>query len=540
MQIRPNARSCGSPTKTPPITPQARSRGWQCLCGIGLLATQVSCFSPSVGNAPEPRQLYFPSGMVLDPRPPLGEASKWLFVVNANSDLAFNGSSLVAINLDRFFDLAFDDAALQTTGELVVSSDVNDVGAEATDSRPCRRNVSRPQMIECDEGAVINEDTTVYMTSFATVAALWRPNPDTSDRMRLFTPVRGDPSISYVDISGGLGGGDLEFECGQGEDESDPRRCGSDYRMKHLRGDDTLTRLATEPANIVISEHPDYPVGLVTHLNRPVVTLIDLDGLDEVGGGQSVLIDEELLLDENEVVGGFGIAERPCPPEALGSDLPGCTAPKMYVGHRDLPRVEITSIDAQTPSEGQMCIEYADLGEPGGLLCDFEVVSELTFVPQTLGGVGVSQLLGAPFFGEMAFSRDGNALYVTQVNPGGLLYIDTSLNDDGEVRNETVASVEICAEPQALELFEDDGEEFAAVSCYKPAEIFIVELRTFRVVRQVIAGTGPHEMVFDPVRKVLYAANTLDATISVIDVSRARVTRFTEIARIGLQEPYGG
>lgn len=537
METRPNVRRLQGLSAP-------RRWVWTCAqvlaCGLGFTSS-VSCFAPSAGESPEVQQLYFPSGMVLDPRPAEGEASKWLFVINANSDLAFNGSSLVAVDLDELFSRAFNDPALQGTSALPVNPDVLDVGSEVTEDKPCRRNVSKPQLIECDEGAVINPDTTVYMTTFATVAATWQSDP-ASDKVRLFTPVRGDPSVSYVDISGGLGGSKLKLDCGQGSDPDDPLRCDGGFRLKHLRGDEELVRLATEPANIFISEHPGYPVAYVTHLNRPVVTLIDLDGIPG-SGGKPVLIDEERLLHPTEVVGGFGIAERPCPLAGEGeepSQGPGCDAPMVYVGHRELPRVEVASIDLREPGVGQTCIDYSELGEPGGLLCDFEVLSESTFVPQTLGGVGVGELLGAPAFGDMAFSGDGNTLYITQVNPGGLLRVDTSLDTDGEIRDETTGAIEMCAEPQALELFEDGGEEFAAVSCYKPAEIFIVELKSFRVVRQVIAGTGPHEMVYDPVRKVLYAANTLDATISVIDVSKQRETRFTEIARIGLQEPYGG
>ena len=37
---------------------------------------------------------------------------------------------------------------------------------------------------------------------------------------------------------------------------------------------------------------------------------------------------------------------------------------------------------------------------------------------------------------------------------------------------------------------------------------------------------------------VLYVANTLEASVSVVDLSRTRTTRFEEIARLGLQEPF--
>ena len=44
----------------------------------------------------------------------------------------------------------------------------------------------------------------------------------------------------------------------------------------------------------------------------------------------------------------------------------------------------------------------------------------------------------------------------------------------------------------------------------------------------------------DLAREVVFVGNTLDATISVIDMGDGRSTRFSEIGRLGLQEPYSG
>ena len=53
-------------------------------------------------------------------------------------------------------------------------------------------------------------------------------------------------------------------------------------------------------------------------------------------------------------------------------------------------------------------------------------------------------------------------------------------------------------------------------------------------------GTGPHRMTADLAREVVYVGNTLDATVSVIDMGDARDTRFAEIGRLGIQTPYSG
>jgi DNA-binding beta-propeller fold protein YncE len=45
-------------------------------------------------------------------------------------------------------------------------------------------------------------------------------------------------------------------------------------------------------------------------------------------------------------------------------------------------------------------------------------------------------------------------------------------------------------------------------------------------------------MAVDLAREVVYVANSLDATVSVISMAASSPSRFTQIARIGLQEPY--
>ncbi len=89
-----------------------------------------------------------------------------------------------------------------------------------------------------------------------------------------------------------------------------------------------------------------------------------------------------------------------------------------------------------------------------------------------------------------------------------------------------------------MSVFSDDANEYAAVTCYKPSELFVLDLSGVRVVANVVLGTGPHAMTVDHARQLLYVANSLDKTISVVDISRLRTTRFSEIARIGRQVPY--
>ena len=98
--------------------------------------------------------------------------------------------------------------------------------------------------------------------------------------------------------------------------------------------------------------------------------------------------------------------------------------------------------------------------------------------------------------------------------------------------------LELCEDPTRMRLYEEDGKRYALVSCFRAALIYIVDLQSFRVVDAVVAGTGPYELEIDRPRRLLYVANNLESSISVIDLARDRPTRFREIARIGLQEPF--
>lgn len=145
---------------------------------------------------------------------------------------------------------------------------------------------------------------------------------------------------------------------------------------------------------------------------------------------------------------------------------------------------------------------------------------------------------GSALLGDIAFSRDGNRLFAVQTSPGGLAYVDTSLDSRGLTRDYEAGLVELCAQPTAMVLFSDEANEYAAVTCYRPAELFIVDLSGVRVVANIVLGTGPNAMTVDHARQYIYVANSLDKTISLVDISRLRPTRFSEVARLGLQVPY--
>lgn len=511
-----------------------------------------SCGESGVGVDPPDDRLFFPSGLLLDPRVAEGTPARWLFVTNANSDLVYNAATLSAIDLDAFM------AAWQ-------GDEIGAIGAAVDEARPCRRNALTPQLIECSEERFLRDAATVHLGSFTTGIAAWDRDP-ADDALRLFIPVRSEPSIAMVDVSGGLPGGDpLEFSCGEGTnpDERDPRRCSREQRLKYLYNTPGYKELGREPVQVTIFPgNEERPLAYVTHSEVPELALVRLTGLveSEIDDDRRppspndptiVAINDTLLASEQAfTLGGYGLAQRPCYPgnaPALTMTPEGeCGRPLLYASYRRQQSVVRFTVETVRPTEGQRCVYPQQLedGVEGGVLCEEQLVGLDRFYA---GGFDVGNASGSAVFGDLAFSRDGNSLYIVQSNPGALVRVDSSLDERGATRDFPSGIVEVCANPTEMILFddaplpEDPGAiEYAAISCYSVGMIFIVDLAAFKVVESLSTGSGPHQMIFDRARGYLYVANSLDATIGVIDVSRARSTRFTEVARLGLQEPYTG
>lgn len=560
---------------------------------------------PNPGVTPPDNQLFFPAGLLLDPRQ--GEkGSNFLYVVNANSDLGFNSGSIVAIDLKAFFDRWFDeqlrtvypycddeqgeeDGQSEDDGPREPFKCVLDAGSQTSDAYPCRRLALRPQVVECDEEQFVKER--VRIGDFATFPAATQPGTDGS--FRIFVPVRGDPSITYIDVdpAGSEADSPPVMSCDQ-QSEADPLRCGDEHRLTHLRNDEELAELDREPFNIVMTE--DY--AFVAHSQGGTLTLVDLDGIDE--SGKPAIVDAQGVFasQQGERPGGFGLAIRPCDVDGNAPTLTqACSRPLVYGSFRyaqllssftadtlELPpharrvdecrdpdnpcleRPNMASPDScfsdvdgdgepdrpEPPEEpesddmdeddsgppqaflGPYCASPADIGEACAVVCEAQLLGAVRFFP---GGLFPPE--GGAILGDIAFPEgsNGDVLYAVQTNPGALLELNTALDESGEPRDVPARPpVELCEDPTRMKI----AGGRAYISCFQAASVFVVDLASFRVVDTVVTGTGPNDLVVDEVRGILYVANTLEASISVIDIREDSRNQFKELARIGLQEPF--
>ncbi len=557
---------------------------------LGLLGVLVAaCGDVNAGIPPEADRLFFPSGLRLDPRTPPGEAARYLFVVNGNNDLAFNGGTVVAVDLDAFFaswtanpdtmivdPYCNEDAVEITSGTgdddpVRVRRCVQNVGSGTSAELPCRRLSRLPQVVECDEspfllaaqagpqGLVSIGNFGTLLTSDCADAPASAPPaaPRPCETSRLWVPVRGDPSLTYFDI-----GGDHrrppKFECGQDPDSDDPRRCANEHRLTHLRNDEELTEISREPFNFLVwpGRTPQDPaardrLAFVAHADTPALSVVSLGGLDfadeQAVADRPSIVDNAAVFDDNTgIFGGFGLAVRPCDPARAPALTQGCTRPLVYATMRYSPRLKAFTaqgidLDAEGDSGGSEdpheCASPDDVDQAEHIICDPRVRSIRTILTGNLDPLSAGV---RPILGDLAFADDaGDELLVVQTTPGALLKLDTSIGSDGEpVDTPSSPPLELCDEPTRMRLYRAEGQRFALISCFRAAKIYVVDLDAFRVIGAIVTGTGPYDLEVDTIRRVLYVSNNLEGSISIIDLAFDRPTRFHELARIGLQEPF--
>ncbi len=560
---------------------------------MGLLVGLPACEDRNGGVDPPARELFFPSGLLLDPRAAPDQPARYLFVANGNNDLGYNAGTVVAIDLEAFFaswsrpdeyavDPYCDDSVVACSVGVEDVDDVPcpnampcvdgqcvgearcvlDVGSPVSNALPCRRLALLPQVVECDESPFIVAsqrigDFATLLTHSCESTATDAPDAGCASP-RLWLPVRGDPSLTFLDIESDIYGAP-RFDCIAFEGDEDEAvedkavkaaakedktlECTSNHRLRHLRNETDLAELPREPFNMVVS--PTSRLAYVSHSDGVGLSLVDLDGIDDGSGEKTgpALIDFAVVFrDPSGTTGGFGLAERPCNPEQSPPSITlDCARPLVYAGFRYsrlLASFTVQGVEFDDPQDkADQCAKTNELGDKGKINCDEKVRSQRLIFP---GGLDPSSTGFRPLLGDIAFADDaGDELLVLQTGPGALLKLDTHVGPDGEpIDSPSVPPLELCDEPSRMKLFEDNGQRFALVSCFRAALIYVVDLQGFRVIDTIVAGTGPYELEVDKARKLLYLANNLEGSITIVDLSRERPTRFREIARIGLQEPF--
>lgn len=255
---------------------------------IGLLAGAISlsgpagCFALGEGLEPPLQGLYYPTAIVTSP------GGRALYVVNSDFDIQYTGGTVQAVDLvslrscvgrlrDNLARGASAENACSDVGLLpkdastATTSDEDDNDGPVVVPGPCKA-IPLDTPIACavqDDPATPGTDPPVkgplirssrVIGAFASSAALLRDPDDAGTTARLFVAVRGDPSLTYFQVTDDARdpeGDAFLLDCGADAADGGPigGRCGSLHRIGDSPTDSSRNlTLQVEPVGVAAGD----------------------------------------------------------------------------------------------------------------------------------------------------------------------------------------------------------------------------------------------------------------------------------------------
>jgi DNA-binding beta-propeller fold protein YncE len=353
------------------------------------------------------------------------------------------------------------------------------------DTGGCETDREHPETLTCSESHFLMPNAGARIGNFATDIAI--QDFKTGGPLRLIVPTRGDPSITWIDWDGS------KLSCN--DSTAGFALCDDDHRLSYVHNDPDIGLLPDEPFDAFAGA--DF--AMVTHLTSGAVTLVD-----SPPGGNATIADVAAGLFAPDPLTGLrgstGVAGR------------GDTG-LVYVGSRSEDRIQMFEVGRPVNAAPYLVADNYFF---------------LDFVGNNNSGNGSSDTRG------MAFSANGDRLYLVNRRPPSLQVFDTSLGPTGFPNNKGIAATDLCRDASTLAVMDAGDGDRAYVSCFSDGEIYVVDPRGQSSVEDiVIVGRGPYAVAAAPTRKKVYVTNFLEDTIAVIDVDPTSPTYNRVVLRIG-------
>ncbi len=421
------------------------------------------CAKETPGITPPEDRFFFPSGVLYD------KDTQTLFVTNANSDLKYNGGTLVALDMEKILSALSDPLG----------------------QGRCRADEENPGEFLCP----LTKELVKSAVRLGSYAGDMVKVPGRGDELyRLVVSVRGDPSLTYVGVK--ENGGALCLDCGEGCDGSFPRDCKRDHKITLDDG------LLSDPFRLATFTRPtpadgDRTYVVTTHLSEGGITMVDMTGDTEFPFVNSVLTDQ------------FSTSRAGSGTYAVLPD-PGNEA-QLYVSNSIAPEIQRFSLYYSE-------LDFTHLLVPSGSY----------FFQAPSGPLEV----GAELRG-MAFSQDNSRLFAVVKTPPMLLSLDMSPSEAGTPTLELLDYTELPVQPSIVQRYSGfTGYELVFVASYPEGELVVIDGRYNTVLQHVPVGTGPYDFFFldTPDFRGIVTVNFGESTLSFIAEEGGK---FHRIGRLG-------
>lgn len=464
----------------------------------GLAATLGCNTGGAEGVDPPLDRLFFPSAVRVD------SSSRYLWVVNANTDLRYNAGTVVAVDLKA----AAADRAPTVAPNWPTCAPQRTAPAEPP-RLPCCRDLFDSRVLNCDDRSYVRKDATVRIGSFGSEIVVQDWTAGGTPVERLFVAVRSDPSITFIDATIGPEGPRLQCTGPRGvpQQAANPQ-CDTTWQIRTAESGE---RMPEEPYAFALDDR--LGVLFVGHLVGGM-SVIDVCA----PGNPAAPRLTSILRVPFPTVRNQGVTAIALPDE-------GQAGGSIFVSSRFSPDI------------GELVLR--GVGEAG---CGTDAMPVSN---RALALVGVANYLPTSFLPSgndiRGFLLDEAArrAYVLHRNvsrgPAAIAMLDVSRDQAGRTVFTTVQTVEVCSGPSTFAMHDAGRGNRLFVTCFDAGQIYVVDPVAGVVTGAIDAGRGPSRLAFDPNDPtVAYVAGFSENTVGVIDIRPESITENRLVQRIGI------
>jgi DNA-binding beta-propeller fold protein YncE len=533
-----------------------------CLFALAALVAGCHWALNDKGTDPQAAQLYFPSGIAMDP---LGH---YVYVSNGNADLRYGGGTVVMVDMlsfectiaefRRYSPVDMRNDPLTPLPDICIRPDHqppywDDLAVRAK----CKHDPLDPSIIDCDESAFILQNSTVRIGNFAGAIRLLQDAPDPTTgqddgHRTLFVAVRGDPSVTEIQVH--MPGSSVAGFAPQDINDPGVLQCVAHPESLAQRPQyDSVNHVTSAPAAC----EADALIQDYTCSNLPsCVTGTDQNNKNQLPTepfGMQIDQTSQRLLVSHLATGQVSVVDaRPntLPANALLSTSAPFFPPDPTGRHGAF------ALAQQNPTDPHSLWYVTSNVNP--LVGTFRVTDSNLVISQSTFAVNSSFAQGTDVR-DIIFDSDGNRAFVTDANPPTLLVVDTRTDSTagGQPRNIITDIVDVCQTPShfGVRRFAVAGapgtparrKTKILVVCFLSSQVMIVDPDRAGVDATIFSGlTGPNDIAFNftddgdahPVTPLgagrhAYVTNYSESTVAVVDLEPGSPTENRVLARLG-------
>jgi hypothetical protein len=462
-------------------------------------AVSTAC-TTNPGIPPPLRRFHFPTAAAISPD------SNFLYVVNSDFNLEFNGGTVVAV------DLSLVRAAMNACPGHVCPPPLPPSAMPSTSSTvnpPCSEAQPPDSPLEPEAAFIPTSGGTVRINPYATDAAL-RVDPATG-RQRLYVTVRGDGTLTWIDVD--QESGHASLSCGLPTNCAGARiegeLCADSHRIGADPGRNSPRRLTMPALPVAVNADPDGFV-VVAHQD-PSAGRVSLY-YDPFDGGGPVLA--------------HWITDMPPSLDAIVRiNFPSAAAteqPYWYAFSRDF--TEISHVRA-IPDGPNSTVYFARASAAPGLASDVGVRAVVRDPRPGRPYVYAVARQGRPRSGSTQHSGESLIRYdfTDRQNPTAIDILEMPI---GVSRVAAVVDPSVPNSQAHLMLY---------VVAYDSRKLYVVDADEWRVVDQIRTQLGPQTIIADPSLAPDFMGAARQPYVYVVDFAASCV----EVINVDRSDPDG-